>query len=108
MIAHGRNESVCSAAAAGGHLEVLKWARTNGCGWNHRVCTEAARHGHLEVLKWARSHGCPLDADTCSSAAAGGRLEVLQWARTLMVVPVVVVQASGMGAVRRQEISPLP
>ena len=26
--------STCSAAAAGGHLEVLQWARANGCDWD--------------------------------------------------------------------------
>jgi len=27
-------EGTCSGAAAGGHLEVRKWARANGCPWN--------------------------------------------------------------------------
>ncbi len=32
---------------------------------------KAARGGHLEVLKWARSQGCPWDASTCAYAARG-------------------------------------
>ena len=42
-----------------GHLEVLKWARENGCQWNEWTCTNAAEGGHLDVLKWARENGCP-------------------------------------------------
>jgi len=59
----------CSWAAEGGHLEVLKWARENGCPWNERTCSCAAKGGHLEVLKWARENGCPWGEQTCSFAA---------------------------------------
>ena len=53
------------AAAKGGHLEVLKWARANGCPWgNEKTCTFAAKGGHLAVLKWARENGCPWDERT--------------------------------------------
>jgi len=45
----------------GGHLEVLKWARENGCPWDEDTCAGAAEGGHLEVLKWARENGCPWD-----------------------------------------------
>ena len=43
----------------GGHLEVLQWARANGCPWDQRTCAYAATGGHLEVLQWARANGCP-------------------------------------------------
>ena len=47
------------------------------------TCARAAEGGHLEVLQWARQNGCPWDADTCAGAAQFGHLEVLQWpART--------------------------
>ena len=48
------NEDVCAYAAKGGHLDVLKWARENGCPWNEQVCINAATNGHLEILKWAK------------------------------------------------------
>uniref|UniRef100_A0A7S0T4X1 Uncharacterized protein n=1 Tax=Mantoniella antarctica TaxID=81844 RepID=A0A7S0T4X1_9CHLO len=54
-------ESICAAAAAGGHLNVLQWARENDCPWNESTCAAAAQKGHLEVLMWAREHGCPWD-----------------------------------------------
>jgi hypothetical protein len=53
------DERTCWRAAKGGHLEVLRWARANGCPWDWRTCAEAAEKGHLEVLKWAIANGCP-------------------------------------------------
>ena len=51
--------STCSAAARGGHLAVLQWARANGCPWDAWTCAYAARDGHLAVLGWALANGCP-------------------------------------------------
>jgi len=72
---------LCDASAIGGQLEVLKWARKNGCPWGKWTCITAVQNGHLEVLKWARENGCPWDEDICSHAAQNGHLEVLKWAR---------------------------
>ena len=52
---------VCSEAANGGHLKVLKFARAHGCDWDEEVCANAAKNGHIEVLKWARTNGCVWD-----------------------------------------------
>jgi hypothetical protein len=49
----------CSYAAKRGHLEVLQWARANGCPWDEETCTFAAKKGHNEVLQWAIENGCP-------------------------------------------------
>jgi hypothetical protein len=47
-------------AAQGGHLEVIQWARANGCPWDeHTMLVSVAHGGHLEVLKWLRENGCP-------------------------------------------------
>jgi hypothetical protein len=45
-------------------MEVVKWARENGCPWDHKTSTymPSAQGGHLEILKWAREHWCPWDA----------------------------------------------
>ena len=59
-------------AARGGHLEVLQWARQNGCPWDEYTCVYAAMGGHLEVLKWARANGCPFGAETLFAAAEKG------------------------------------
>ena len=75
------DSDVCANAAENGHLEVLKWARINGCEWYSDVCTNAAENGHLEILKWARENGCKWNKDVCVNAARNGHLEVLKWAR---------------------------
>ena len=41
--------NTCANAAFNGHLEVLKWARKNGCEWDSDTCARAAQHGNLEV-----------------------------------------------------------
>ena len=53
------NSSTCSSAAKNGHLDVLKWARENGCEWDSWTCSNAAKNGHLDVLEWVRENGCP-------------------------------------------------
>ena len=53
------HKDTCLGAARGGHLEVLQWARANGCTWHKDTCAYAAQEGHLEVLQWARANGCP-------------------------------------------------
>ena len=70
----------CVCAAEGGQLEALKWLREEGCPWDGRACIGAARGGHLETLKWLREEGCPWDKWTCSGAARRGHLNVLRWA----------------------------
>ena len=52
-----RDVLVCGSGR--GQLEVLQWARANGCPWDYRVCEHATRGGHLEMLNWARVNGCP-------------------------------------------------
>jgi hypothetical protein len=74
-------EGTCARAAGGGHLEVLQWLRANGAPWDCHTCSFAAWGGHLEELQWLRANGCPWNATTCAYAAKGGNLEVLQWAR---------------------------
>ena len=43
----------------------------NGCDWGWMTCAAAARGGHLGVLKWARENGCEWSWRTCSFAARG-------------------------------------
>ena len=74
------NWRTCSAAAQAGQLEVLKWAKSRGCGFPWDViCAFAAVGGSIPVLRWARAQGCPWDAETCASAAEGGHLEMLKY-----------------------------
>ena len=93
-----------------GHLEVLRWARTNGCPWDpRRHVADAAWGGHLEVLRWARAtvpargtsrrapvlhrrlrldgapvataNGCPWDSLTIKYASNRVHTEIVQWAK---------------------------
>ena len=68
-----------AAAAVGGHLEVLKWARNNGYPLSLDCILVAARKGHLNIIKFASSNGCPL-LPLCKEAARHGHLEILKWA----------------------------
>tara|TARA_B110000977_G_scaffold6923_1_gene9628 strand:- start:25726 stop:26136 length:411 start_codon:yes stop_codon:yes gene_type:complete len=64
----------------GGHLEVLQWARANGCPWDEQTCAGAAQGGHLEVLQWLHANRCPRAANTFEKAAEGNYLDVFRWA----------------------------
>jgi hypothetical protein len=75
------DKRTCTAAARGGHLEMLKYARANGCPWDEGTCAAAARGGHLEVLQWARANGCPWDYRVVMIQADDeSHREVLEWA----------------------------
>ena len=74
-------EETCNSIACGGHLEVLQWARENHCSWDEWTSAHAAKGGHLTVLQWAWEHHCPWGVWTCAFAARGGHLAVLQWLR---------------------------
>ena len=41
-----------------GSVGRLAWAKELGCPWNENTCAKAAEGGHLEVLQWARANGC--------------------------------------------------
>ena len=53
-----RRMRAAASAAAGGHLEMLKWLHDKGCPWDKWATTSAAAGGHLAVLKWLRDKGC--------------------------------------------------
>ena len=74
----GWREVLCDAAAVGGSLRILKWARAKGCPWGYDTGWGAAGMGHLGILQWARSENCPWDARTCAWAARDRHLDVLQ------------------------------
>ena len=68
------------SACKGGHLEIMNWLRSEGCGWDWKECAHAAAGGHMEALKWLRGEGCPWNERTCNLAAGYGHLDVLRWA----------------------------
>ncbi|QBZ81254.1 ankyrin repeat domain containing protein [Pandoravirus celtis] len=98
------------ALARSGRIATLKWAHAEGCHLDSRMCVAAASGGHVEVLDWARhtlgwrvygpfggkygDHHYSYDAsqplaskkwvdtDECAhAAAAAGHTHVLEWLR---------------------------
>ena len=59
---------MCSDAALRGNLEVLTWAKENGCLVDNYMCAYAALGGHLHILKWAKEVGVLADYNTYRSA----------------------------------------
>ena len=55
--------------AASGSLKAVQLLRGEGCPWNYSTCEAAVDNGRVEVLRWARENGCPLDPVTRDFAA---------------------------------------
>jgi hypothetical protein len=71
----------CARANGGGLLQVmdfirsvelLAWAKENGCPWVARTCALIAQQGHLPVPRRARELDCPWDASTCAALLTAG------------------------------------
>ena len=53
-----RWHGTCWYATRFGHLEVLKWARREGCPWNCVECRGLAeRFGHARMVRWIDEQG---------------------------------------------------
>jgi hypothetical protein len=70
-------KSVCEGAAKAGSLPCLTYAREQKCPWDAQTCRKAAESGSLNCLKYAHESGCPWNEYTCASAAAAGKLDCL-------------------------------
>jgi len=57
---------VLSAAAKGGHLSVLQWARENGCDWGREAYHEAmfGRSVNQDVFNYVRNHWLRQEEDS--------------------------------------------
>lgn len=62
--------STCSEAATGGHFELLKRARCNGCPWDVSTLLGAAAGGLLDILQWVQEEGCPRYFAPCTCTRA--------------------------------------
>ncbi|BCU03249.1 F-box domain containing protein [Pandoravirus japonicus] len=59
---------VCAAAAAGGHLPCIEYARATGFVWNEAATKRAASGGHIDCLVYLHRHGCPWDERATAAA----------------------------------------
>ena len=78
----GLDAEIFRAACQGGHVEMLKWLRSEGCPWEGKAWYNAANGGHTEALMWLKSMYGTWGEGTCAGAASGGYLEVLRWLRS--------------------------
>jgi len=58
------DSSLCAAAACGGHINLLKWLRDQGCPWDESTILVAFERNRLDVLEWSLRNGCPIDGIT--------------------------------------------
>jgi hypothetical protein len=66
-------------AAAAGHIHVLEYLQ-HCCPWNAEACNAAAAGGHLEALRFLREHQCPLNAEEIAvHAAESGSIPLMQY-----------------------------
>ena len=72
----------CSGAALGGHIDVLKYLKSEGMPFDEETCASAIEVGDLEILKYLKSEGVTFDEDHCYFAAEAGDLDVLKWLRS--------------------------
>ena len=69
---------ICEAAALGGHLAVIQWARSWNCPYGDTTPV-AAGEGHLDVLQWAVANGATTHYLTWLNACESGKFHVLLW-----------------------------
>jgi hypothetical protein len=75
-------DEICPVAAMKGYLDIIVWARDHGTTCDAKIFINATTGGHLNVLKWAKSNIplIPWNEHLCSFAAFKGHLHVIQWA----------------------------
>jgi hypothetical protein len=74
----------CERAAAAGDLPLLQYLRAHRCPWSETAACAAAAGGHLNVLRWMDEQGGPAArAGTfiALAAAGAGQVGVLAWLR---------------------------
>ncbi len=76
--------ALCRVAAKKGHLEVLRWLRSQNppYAWDYLVWGAAAASGKVDVLEWLRRQDppCPWDDNWVLGKAAGaGSIEIMEW-----------------------------
>lgn len=58
----------CPKAAEGDALDLLQWARANGCPWDRSTGYKAEGDGHIDAFEWALSTGRLRDHENCGRA----------------------------------------
>lgn len=66
-------------AAAGGHLDLLKWINENNITRNDLAISKAAGSGNLDTVKWFYENNWEFDRDVVVSSAKHGHMHILNW-----------------------------
>lgn len=74
---------LCREISRNGNVDLLIWARQNGCLWDEYTCTFAALNNHLSLLKYAVHNGCPHFDNLYRIALRGRYAEMLKWLDTI-------------------------
>jgi hypothetical protein len=67
------------AAGASGNMQVLLWIVFDGCVLHYSAAVEAAKRGDVLMLGWLCDAGVELPSNCTAEAAGGGHLEALKW-----------------------------
>jgi hypothetical protein len=77
-------------AASSGQTAMCEYLYSQHYPWSAAACDEAAAGVHLETLRWLHEHGCPWATDQIILAAAhGGSIAVMQYLQQQGVVTTV-------------------
>jgi hypothetical protein len=92
LVVHlGKKDRIFNGLVAGGHLELLKWARTKGLSWNRITLGLATECGHLDIVKWllfgtgvespdSLGEHCPCDTMACAGGSSRWPLRSVEMA----------------------------
>lgn len=78
-----QKDLLCNTAAARGYTNVVEWARSIGGDWSHKTTDAAAANGHLELLKKLHANGCPIRRYAATLATSAGHKEVMIWLKQI-------------------------
>jgi hypothetical protein len=83
---HLRAEVMCAAASMG-RAAMCQYLRAQQCPWNASSTSAAALGGHIDLLSWLVDNGCPWEArQLCITAARGGSVKVLEFLQQLGIL----------------------
>jgi hypothetical protein len=73
---------------AKGRLSMCQYLRSEGCAWDTNAPKRAAFPGHADTLRWLHEQGCPwIAAEVCTEAAEGRHVEVMRYLLHELALP---------------------
>ena len=95
------------AAAKSGNVDMMNYAKNNGCIWTAKVCLWAAKNGHVQILEWVKKEKGIYDPSLAWEfrpnlylfAACEGHINVLEWGinNGILIDSLIVAYAASRG-----------